>query len=156
MPLKTCALATALVTCLTTQASAQQRIEINNIYPMSGTYYQLADRIFFTQDNKGQFEVVEGPIQDGPARCIGSGFGFQDGTSTIQGICIFGEGEDTFTMDWFAGEQGAANTWNIVQGTGKYEGMTGNGIATTGVEVMYRAMPFRETHIIGTVTLKGE
>ena len=56
-------------------------------------------------------------------------------------------------MAWEAGEQGAANVWHIVDGTGRYEGMTGSGIATTDTEIMYKAMPLRQTHIVGTVDI---
>ena len=138
---------------MATAAFSQQTIELNNIYPLTEERFQLPDRIYFQQDNRGYFEVLQGPIVEGPARCIGGGFGLRDGTGTIEGICIFGEGDDTFTMTWKAGHQGAANDWEIVQGTGRYKGMTGTGIATTGTEVMYKAMPLRQTHIIGTVTL---
>ena len=137
-------------------AGAAERIEINNIYPLNEESFQLADRIFFTQDNRGYYEVVEGPLENGPARCIGSGFGFRDGLNTITGICVFGEGEDTFTMSWKAGEQGAANSWKIVDGTGRFAGMTGEGIASTGTAVMYRAMPLRQTHIVGTVDIPND
>jgi hypothetical protein len=134
-------------------AGAQQRIELNNIYPMSQESFQLPDSIFYTQDNQGYFEVIEGPFEEGPARCVGSGFGFQNGTNSIAGICIFGEGNDTFTMSWKAGEQGAANTWIIAASTGRFSGMTGEGIATTSVEIMYKAIPMRKSHILGTVEI---
>lgn len=134
-------------------AFAQERIEINNFYPLNQEYFQLSDSVYYTQDNQGYFEVVEGPLEEGPARCVGGGFGAQNGENSIQGVCVFGEGIDTFTMRWKAGEQGAANTWSIAGGTGKFEGMTGEGIATTGVEVMYRAMPMRQSHIVGTVNI---
>ena len=115
--------------------------------------FDLGDRIFHTTDNRGGFEVVEGPAVDGPARCLGSGFGFQDGTNTISGICIFGEGGDTFTMQWKAGERGEANTWEIITGSGRYDGMTGSGIATTDIVSMFQALPLRRTHIVGMVEL---
>lgn len=144
----------ALLAILGVPASAeQQRIEINNVYPMNQENFDLGDQIFHQVDNKGGFEVVEGPMDDGPARCLGSGFGFKDGTNTITGICIFGEGEDTFTMRWKSGEKGAANTWEIITGTGRYDGMTGSGIATTDIAAAYRALPLRKTHIVGTVEL---
>lgn len=147
-------IATALALVLTAGASiAQDRIVINNIYRINQESYQLADKIFFTQDNDGYFEVIEGPLEEGPVRCIGSGFGHKDGTGSIEGICIYGEGEDTFTMEWQAGQQGAANTWIIQTGSGKYEGITGEGIATTSVEIMYKAMPLRESRVVGTITL---
>lgn len=135
-------------------AQAEQRIEINNTYPITQESFQLADRVFYTQDNRGYFEVIEGPFTEGPARCIGSGFGLQDGRSTVTGICIFGEGEETFTIVWEAGQQGAANSWTVVDGTGRYRGMTGSGIATTNIATMYKALPLRETHIVGTVQLR--
>jgi len=134
-------------------ALSQERIELNNIYPTTEETFQLSDRVFYTQDNQGIFEVVDGPFEQGPARCLGSGFGLRNGMSSVEGICIFGEDSDTFTMHWKAGQQGAANTWTIVAGTGKYRGMTGEGIATTSVEIMYQAMPRRLSHIVGTVTI---
>lgn len=136
-----------------TCAAAQEAIELNNIYPINEERFQLPDSIYFTQDNLGYFEVIAGPFEEGPARCIGGGFGQQNGMNSIAGICIFGEGEDTFTMTWKAGEQGAANRWIIVSGTGRYDGMTGQGIATTGVNVMYHAQPRRKSHITGTVMI---
>ncbi|NNL17332.1 MAG: hypothetical protein HKP37_01190 [Boseongicola sp.] len=120
---------------------------------MNQETYQLADKIFFAQDNDGYFEVIQGPIAEGPVRCIGSGFGHRDGSGSIEGICIYGEGDDTFTMEWQAGEQGAANSWIIQTGSVKYHGITGEGIATTAVEIMYKAMPLRQSHVIGTITL---
>lgn len=134
-------------------AHSEERIDLTNIYPISQEYFQLPDSVYFQQDNQGYFEVVEGPFEEGPTRCVGAGFGFQNGKNTIEGICIFGEADDTFTMRWKAGEQGAANTWVIVDGTGRYEGITGEGIATTAVEIMYKAMPLRQSHIVGTVNI---
>jgi len=148
--------ATAAGVLIAQSAFGQERLEINNFYPLSGETIDLDGRVFFTQDNRGHFEVVEGPIKEGPARCVGSGFGYQDGTNTIQGICIFGEGDATFTMKWKAGEKGEANTWTIVAATGAYKGMTGEGIATTAKQVMYKAMPLRQTHIVGTVEMPKE
>lgn len=132
-------------------SAGEQRIEINNIYPLNQENFDLGDHIFHLTDNTGGFEVIEGPMEDGPVRCVGSGFGFEDGTNSITGICVFGEGDDTFTMRWKAGEQGAANTWDIITGTGRYTGMTGSGIATTDIASAYRALPLRQTHIVGSV-----
>ncbi|MGY3437817.1 MULTISPECIES: hypothetical protein [unclassified Marinovum] len=132
-------------------AISEVRIELNNVYPITEETFQLSDGVYYTQDNRGYFEVIEGPIEAGPARCLGSGFSFSNGQRTTEGICIFGAAEDTFTMRWKAGQQGEANAWTIVAGTGKYRGMTGEGIATTRVEIMYRAMPQRQSHIVGMV-----
>ena len=143
-----------LLATLGVPASAdEQRIEINNVYPLNQENFDLGDHIFHLTDNTGGFEVIEGPVDGGPARCLGSGFGFEDGTNSINGICVFGEGDDTFTMRWKAGEKGEANTWEIVTGTGRYEGMTGSGIATTDIASAYQALPLRRTHIVGTVEI---
>ena len=144
----------SLLAILGAPASAdEQRIEINNVYPLNQENFILGDHIFHMADNTGGFEVVEGPMDGGPARCMGSGFGFEDGTNTITGICVFGDGDDTFTMRWKAGEKGAANTWEIVLGTGRYEGMIGSGIASTDIVSAYQALPLRRSHIVGTVVI---
>lgn len=146
------AISTVFLTAMTTGAAmAEVPMELNNFYPMTQETIWLTDRAFFTQDNRGHFEPVQGNFTEGPTRCIGSGFFFADGQNTVNGICIFGEGDNTFTMAWKAGEKGEANNWTIIDGTGDYKGMTGKGIATTAIEVMYKAMPMRQTHIIGTV-----
>lgn len=137
-------------------AAGDYRMEINNTYPLDQEYFTFSDRSFLIQDNQGWFEVVEGPLVEGPARCIGSGFGYGDGTNTIAGICIFGEAADTFTLAWKAGERGAANDWTIIEGTGRYAGMTGKGVATTDMVTVYRALPLRQTHIVGTITLPDD
>ena len=132
-------------------ALALEPIELTNTYPLNEQVYMLSDRGFFTQDNVGYFEVIEGPFTGGPARCIGSGFVLADSTNTISGICIFGDGADTFTMRWEAGDRGAANDWTIAAGTGKYEGMSGEGTAITGSDEKFRSLPVRTTHIVGFV-----
>jgi hypothetical protein len=133
--------------------AGEQRIEINNVYLLNQENFDLGDHIFHMTDNTGGFEVIEGPMDDGPTRCLGSGFGFEDGTNTITGICVFGDGDDSFTMRWKAGEKGAANTWEIIIGTGRFEGMIGSGIATTDIVSAYQALPLRRTHIVGTVEI---
>ncbi len=146
----------ALLVMASSGANAQERLEINNIYPLNQELFQLSTKAYLFQDNVGFYEVIEGPLEEGPARCIGGGFSERDGVNSIEGICIFGDGEHTFTISWKAGEQGAANTWNVVAGTGRFAGMTGEGIATTGVSILYEAMPRRKSHIVGTVTLKTD
>ncbi|WP_282027931.1 hypothetical protein [Ruegeria faecimaris] len=151
--MKNLILISVLAATSTATSAEEQRIELNNFYPLSQENFDLGDHIFHIADNKGGFEVIEGPVDGGLARCLGSGFGYQDGTNSISGICIFGEGEDTFTMRWKAGEKGAANSWEIIVGTGRYDGMTGEGIATTDIVSMYQALPLRRTHIVGTVEI---
>ncbi len=133
-------------------ANAQERIELNFVYPLNQEVFQLRGGVYFTQDNQGYSEVVEGPLEDGIVRCVGGGFTV-GGENSVEGICIIGEGEDTFTISWAPDEMGLSNAWSVVAGTGRFEGATGDGIATTGVEIMYRAMPLRQTHLMGTIAL---
>jgi len=149
--------AAALAAMSAGTAVAGEALEINNTYPINEQTFRLSDRLFFTMDDKGSSEVVKGPFQNGPTHCLGSGFIFPGGRMDISGICIFGEGADTFTMAWKTGGQtGAANTWKIVAGTGKYAGMTGEGMSTSGTVKDFRALPLRETHFSGTVDLPGQ
>ena len=133
-------------------AAALEPVELNITYPTNEQLFKFPDSWFFTQDNKGTFEVVKGPFENGPARCIGSGFGDLMGQRRISGICIFGEGADTFTIIWKTGDGDAANTWGVAAGTGRYEGMTGEGTATTGTIDGYQNLPIRRTHVSGYVT----
>lgn len=137
----------------TSSACAQERIELNFIYPLNQEVFQLNDGTYFTQDNQGYFEVVEGPLEDGVVRCIGAGFDGSSGNS-VDGICILGEDADTFTLRWSVHPSQMSNVWTIVAGTGRFEGATGEGVATTGAELLFRAMPLRETHVVGTITLR--
>jgi hypothetical protein len=147
-------LAVATVALCATMSMAEEfRLELNSVYPLNQEMITLRDRAFLFQDNRGSYEVVEGPLADGSVRCMGSGFGFEDGTNTIAGICIFSQGKDSFTMHWKAGERGAANTWDILDGTGHFEGMTGSGIASTDRVSMFQALQLRQTHIVGTVDI---
>lgn len=133
---------------------AQERIELNFIYPLNQEVFRLNDGTYFTQDNRGSFEVVEGPLEDGAVRCIGSGFSGSGGNS-VEGICIVGEDADTFTLRWSAHPSQISNVWTIVAGTGRFEGATGEGVATTGAALLFRAMPLRETHVVGTIQIPG-
>jgi len=51
----TASIAGLLTTCT---AVAQERIELNNIYPLNQEIFQLSDRIYFTQDNQDRKSVV--------------------------------------------------------------------------------------------------
>ncbi|GAB5449486.1 hypothetical protein [Gymnodinialimonas sp.] len=133
-------------------ASAQERIELNFIYPLNQETFQLNDGVYFTQDNLGYSEVVEGPLEGGAVRCMGSGFA-GGGVNSVEGICIIGEGENTFTIRWAPGDMGLSNDWSVVAGTGTFDGASGEGVATSGAEILFRAMPLRQTHLVGTITL---
>ena len=137
-----------------TAALAEQRLEMNmQASSDQSEEFQLDGKTFYFADTHGFYESVEGPAGDGMTRCLGSGFYHPDGTNDIKGICIFGEEADTFTMTWVSGEQGGANAWEIVSGTGKFLGATGQGISTRRAERLLKAMPFTHIHVVGTIDL---
>lgn len=152
--LKVLGTATFVGAIVTGAVYAQERIELNFIYPLNQEVFQLNDGTYFTQDNRGYFEVIEGPLDDGIVRCIGSGFAGSGGNS-VDGICIIGDDADTFTLSWAVNETQMSNVWTIVAGTGRFEGATGDGVATTGVELLFRAMPLRQSHVVGTIQIPG-
>lgn len=135
-------------------ADAEQPIELNmQARAKQAEQFQLDGKTFYFADTAGYYESVVGPAGDGPTRCLGSGLYYPDGTNDIEGLCIFGEGPDTFTMTWISGEQGSANTWEIVAGTGRFLGATGEGISTRDEELLFKAMPMTHLHVVGTINL---
>ncbi len=77
-------------------------------------------------NSRGVSEMIEGPFETSPIECHGAGFWGKSG-AWGEGICVYGNGEDTRTMAWQvkAGEE--TNTWFMVGGTGQYAGITGQG-----------------------------
>ena len=81
-------------------AFAGERVSATNFYVVKQERFNVGGgEVFWTEDNVGSFTVSKGPIDPGFARCVGSGFGGPAGVSG-DGICIYGEGADTFTMKW--------------------------------------------------------
>lgn len=97
---------------------------------------------YYTYDSKGQIEMHGGPLPNGPVECHGAGF-WTEREINGTGICIFGAAPDRWTV---AFEMERGNTfnkqvkdayqrrgvWTVVQGTGKYWGMIGNGTFVSG------------------------
>lgn len=147
---------TLLVYCaalsVASSAIAGERVSATNFYVVKQEQIPAGGGgVFWTEDNVGTFSVEEGPIDPGFARCIGSGFGGPGGVEG-DGICIFGEGDDTFTMRWEVVAFGS-NTWRIVAATGKYTGMTGTGTTKTRVDSKFLKLPHRISDWEGEVVL---
>lgn len=130
---------------------AGEKITGTNSYILNQNTWAAGSFVFWNQDNQGTFEVSSGPIDEGPVRCIGSGFSDINGTRG-EGICIYGYGADTFTWAWQAHHEGP-NTWQVIGSTGKYIGMTGEGTAHTVVDSIYRALPHRVTSWEGIIDI---
>jgi hypothetical protein len=116
-------------------AGAAEHVSGTNYYVVRQERFSAGSEVYWTEDNSGSFTVNEGPIDPGYARCVGSGFDLSGG-----GICVYGEGEDTFTMKWKI-ETFGVNSWRIVAATGKYAGMRGEGTTRTRVDSRYLKPP---------------
>jgi len=128
-----------------------ERISGENSYVLNEERFHFDTGTYWRQDNDGSFSVTEGPIDPGYVRCLGAGFGGAS-ESTGGGLCIFGEGKDTFTWRWEV-HFGAPNTWTVVGATGKYLGMQGQGIAKSQIGSEFFAMAHRITEWEGEITL---
>ncbi|KMW59090.1 hypothetical protein AIOL_004071 [Candidatus Rhodobacter oscarellae] len=95
---------------------------------------------------EGVSQVTEGPIDTMRVECHGAGF-WGPGGLDGGGICIHGEGDDTFILRFDSKPDG--NTWTILSGTGKYQGLTGSGTAVTEALAGNR----RISELVGDVSL---
>jgi hypothetical protein len=130
---------------------ASEKVSVTNSYVVNSEEIPAGNEVFWKEDNSGTFMVHAGPITPGFVRCVGSGFGGPDGVSG-SGVCVYGDGEDTFTMRWEVVRFGV-NTWRIVSATGKYAGMTGSGTTRTQVASKFLIIPHRISDWEGEVTL---
>ena len=144
-------LATAIM--VPTGLAAGERVSATNFYVVKQEQFNAGTEVFWAEDNIGSFTVSEGPIDPRFARCVGSGFGGPGGVQG-DGICVYGEGDDTFTMKWKI-ESFGHNTWQIVHGTGKYAGMSGQGTTKTRVESKFLKLSHRVSDWEGEIELPG-
>ena len=131
---------------------AAEPVSATNFYVVQQETFDVGHgEVFWTEDNAGYFTVSEGFINSGFARCIGSGFGGPSGVRG-DGICIYGQDADTFTMTWKIISFGV-NSWEIVNGTGKYKGMTGKGTTKTRITSEFLKLPHRISDWEGEIEL---
>ncbi len=130
---------------------AGERVSATNFYILNQEEFDAGEGIFWIQDNVGTFTVKEGPIAPGYVRCVGSGFGGPGGV-TGEGVCVYGESLDTFTMKWKV-ERFGENSWHIVEATGKYAGMTGRGTTKTRVQAKFLKLRHRVSDWFGEIEL---
>ena len=143
------------VLSMASSAIAGERVSATNFYVVKQEQIPAGNgSVFWTEDNVGTFTVKEGPIDPGFARCIGSGFGGPGGVEG-DGICVYGEGEDTFTMKWKIVGVGS-NEWKIVTATGKYAGMTGSGTTKTRVDAKFLKLAHRISDWEGEINLPNQ
>ena len=88
--------------------------------------------VFWSMQNRGETTITEGPLAVASVECHGSGF-WKAGDQRGEGVCIYGEGADTFVQVWKIEPFGEA-TWRIASASGKFAGLTGRGKSASRTE----------------------
>ena len=94
-------------------------VESQNWQTGEGTGYWMINA-------KGVSNNVEGSFEDGAIECHGAGSWDTEG-SWGEGICVHSVGDDTRTSSWKRGKGEELGHWEMLGGTGKYAGITGQG-----------------------------
>jgi len=120
----------ALVLTLAPMAApAAEKFAATNTYVTESQTWPVDDTSgYWMVAFKGVSQVTEGPVETMAVQCNGAGFWGPDGLDG-NGICVHGDGDDTFILRFDS--QPGGNTWEILSGAGKYEGLTGAGTAVT-------------------------
>jgi hypothetical protein len=97
--------------------------------PMPGNVWQTLTMV-------GDFEPISGPIPAGRIECRGANFRAGP-AQEANGVCVFGEGRDVWMLRYRMTRNDIAapsaerfrriGEWTVVGGTGRYNGMTGEG-----------------------------
>lgn len=84
----------------------------------------------------GEYEPMTGPIGAGRIECRGTNY-WHKSTVEADGVCVFGEGPNTWMLRYRMTRTDRATTraeqhqregeWTVVDGTGRFSGMTGSG-----------------------------
>ncbi|HMB78239.1 MAG TPA: hypothetical protein VKN76_17735 [Kiloniellaceae bacterium] len=124
---------------LTLPASAGELVSGVNTYMSDARTWKTGEFAgYYIYDSKGTTVWKKGPLQDGPVECHGAGF-WTPKDIMGDGICIFGAAPDRWTVAheltpganlWNAQDKNPFHrrgVWRVVQGTGRFVGMTGTG-----------------------------
>lgn len=128
-------------------ASAAEKFEATNTYVTETQLWPVDESSgYWMVKFQGVSQVTEGPIESMAVECHGAGFWGSKGLAG-NGICMHGDGEDTFILRFDTEPNG--NTWQILSGSGRYQDLSGAGTAIT------EALPGnrRITKLVGDVTL---
>ena len=110
-------------------AQAEDKFKATNVYVSESKAWPIDQSTgYWMVEFHGVSQVSEGPIDTLAVECHGAGFWGAEGLDG-NGICIHGEGDDTFMLRFDSKPDG--NTWAILSGTGKYHSLTGSGTALT-------------------------
>ena len=126
-------------------ASAAELISGTNTYTTVERWWMTTDGSgYYMYDSEGQFEAKTGPIPNGPVECHGAGF-WSPKMIDGEGVCIFGAPPHRWTVQFKNYLEPRTSTrteafrpnghWTVVNGSGKYLGMTGSGTFVSGPTV---------------------
>ena len=124
---------------ITLPASAGELISGVNTYTSDVRTWKTGEFSgYYIYDSQGTTVWKKGPLPDGPIECHGAGF-WTEKEIMGDGICIFGAAPDRWTVAheltpganrWNAQDKNPyqrQGVWRVVQGTGRFVGMTGTG-----------------------------
>ncbi|MCG6902744.1 MAG: hypothetical protein LJE68_08685 [Rhodobacter sp.] len=144
----------ALCLLLPAQIWAAERVVGVNTYVRKLESWPLDQQgtlgVYWRQNNYGSYKMTLGDIGPGIVECIGAGFGTAAGVRG-EGICLFEADGATFTMTWQT-NPGDLNTWQIVSGTGRFEGIRGEGTAKSRILSEFTALQHLESTWEGEIT----
>lgn len=107
--------------------------------PISGTNSMVVETTGFATSDDGGYWMTnsqgvtlfdDSRFEPEAVECHGSGYWDNEG-GWGEGICLYGAGDDTRTSSWKLEKGSDVGTWAILNGTGKYEGISGHGTYTT-------------------------
>lgn len=118
-------------------AGAAEMFTGTHVYQGDSRAWMTAPGVGYSHFNsKGQIAMQSGPLPNGPVECHGTSYWTTE-TSEAEGICVFGETTDRWTVRYrmFPAEHknqraerfNRRGEWTVIGGTGRYENMTGAG-----------------------------
>ena len=106
---------------------AGDKIKGTNFYTEDTQVWETGDGTgYWIWHTKGIEHPTEGPLGTNPIECHGAGFMDEEGFWG-EGICIIGAGDDTHTSHWKREKSQEVTQFKYLSGTGKYEGIKGEG-----------------------------
>ena len=124
-------LALALLASTASAASAGEKFAATNYYVTETKTWSTGEKTgYWMAKFTGVSQVSQGPVDTLSVECNGAGYWGTGGVSG-NGICVHGTGDDTFVLRFDVREGAKDNSWTILSGSGKYQGLVGSGTATT-------------------------
>ncbi len=124
-------LALALLPATMSAVSAGEKFAATNYYVTDTKTWLTGEKTgYWMSKFTGVSQVLHGPVDTLAVECNGAGYWGTGGVSG-NGICVHGTGDDTFVLRFEAQAGAKTNSWKILSGRGKYEGLVGEGTATT-------------------------